>query len=198
MDCASELEIRLGLPEHLRRPAAEIMYQAFHREFDPILGSQEHGVAILERSFCPESVMIALCGNQIAGVAGLQYTGQRLFDLKLSTFIHEYGWLQGLLRLVPFSFYASSPQNGDLYLAGIAVRASMRGQGIGTRLLQAVCDLARAKQIGSVQLQVVDTNADARRLYERMGFVATKTSYYPYLRHIMGFTAAITMVKKVD
>ena len=198
MDCASELEIRLGLPEHLRRPAAEIIYQAFRQEFEPLLGSQEHGVAILERSFCPELVMIALCGNQIAGVAGLQYGEQRLFDVKLSIFVHEYGWLQGPLRLIPFSFYASSGQNKHLYLAGIAVRASLRGQGIGTHLLQAVCDLARTKHICSVHLQVVDTNPDAHRLYERMGFVATKTSHYPYLRHVMGFTAAITMVKKVD
>ena len=78
------------------------------------------------------------------------------------------------------------------------VHPAMRGKGIGTRLLEAVFDFARAKGFGSVRLQVVDTNPDARRLYERMGFVATATHRHPYLRRMMGFSAVTTMVKELS
>lgn len=48
-----------------------------------------------------------------------------------------------------------------------------------------------------VRLEVVDSNAGARRLYERVGFVGIKTAVYPYL-HSLGFTAVTTMVKGIN
>ena len=85
----------------------------------------------------------------------------------------------------------------ELLMDGIAVHAEMRGQGIGTRLLEAVLDFARSHGYNSVRLDVVDTNPGARRLYERMGFVVVRTREYPYLRSL-GFSAVTTMVKRLD
>jgi RimJ/RimL family protein N-acetyltransferase len=55
---------------------------------------------------------------------------------------------------------------------GIAVRASWRGRGIGTGLVECLLDWAVAnEQIEKVCLGVFDGNEGARALYRRLGFV---------------------------
>ena len=41
---------------------------------------------------------------------------------------------------------------------------------------------------------ILDTNPDARRLYERVGFVAGRTERTPYLRRLFGFGASTEVV----
>ena len=58
-------------------------------------------------------------------------------------------------------------------LIGMWVRPEVRGRSVGALLVQAVLDRAAVLGCDRVRLDVVDGNAPARRLYERMGFVAT-------------------------
>jgi ribosomal protein S18 acetylase RimI-like enzyme len=192
-----QVEIHLGLPERYRRQAAELCYDAFHQKFEPILDSPEHGSAILEAGLKSDFILMAVQQDQLAGVVGLEYDGQYFFDLKRAAFVREFGWLRGLIKMILFIPFAQHHREGDLTIGVIAVHAARRGQGVGTRLLQAVFDYALEKGFRSVSLEVVDTNLGAQRLYERLGFVAIKTRKYPYLRNLMGFSAATMMVKKI-
>jgi RimJ/RimL family protein N-acetyltransferase len=55
---------------------------------------------------------------------------------------------------------------------GITVKAGFRGQGIGTRMMRQAIEWARASGVVQrVQLEVVAENVEARKLYERLGFV---------------------------
>jgi ribosomal protein S18 acetylase RimI-like enzyme len=56
-------------------------------------------------------------------------------------------------------------------LVAMYVAPRARGTGVGERLVQAVLDEAAARGRSRVVLEVTETNAPARRLYERMGFV---------------------------
>jgi ribosomal protein S18 acetylase RimI-like enzyme len=141
-------------------------------------------------------MIVALVQQQIVGVVGLYYHGQNFWSSRLTSFAAEFGWLSGLIRLVMFRLLIVG-RGRDLVIEAIAVDESRRGQGVGTRLLEAVFDFARQQGFKSVSLEVVDTNPAARRLYERLGFVATRTWPYPYLRNFMGFSAATTMVKRI-
>ncbi|HEY2332187.1 MAG TPA: GNAT family N-acetyltransferase [Acidimicrobiales bacterium] len=58
-------------------------------------------------------------------------------------------------------------------LISMWVDPSHRGQGWARQLLAAGIVWARGQQAGSVRLGVVEGNAEARRLYERVGFVPT-------------------------
>lgn len=60
-----------------------------------------------------------------------------------------------------------------LHLWGMYVAPSHRRRGLGAKLLEAAIAHARSmKDVEWIQLGVTDAAADARRLYERMGFVS--------------------------
>ncbi len=62
-----------------------------------------------------------------------------------------------------------------LILVDISLLPEYRGQGIGTKLIQAVQQEA-AERRQSVQLSVLHDNPAAKRLYERLGFKVTGDS----------------------
>lgn len=70
-------------------------------------------------------------------------------------------------------------ENG-VHLANIAVREDCRGQGIGRALVEEVMDRARMEGAGSISLEVRESNVEARKLYETLGFraVGLKRGYY--------------------
>ena len=191
------IEIRSGLPESYRREAAVIYYKAFAQKMEPFIGSQEQGVPILERCFDTGMAIVALDHDRLVGLAELMYERRGFFDPQLSKFVREFGRVGGLARMIALRLFFSHPSDGELCLDDLAVDASMRGKGIGTRLIHAVFDFAWEREMRAVRLDVVDTNPDARRLYERLGFVPVRTWRCPFLFHRMGFSAFTMMVKEI-
>lgn len=59
---------------------------------------------------------------------------------------------------------------GTWYLNVLATYPEFRGQGLGTRLLAVAEQLAAAAGAKGLSLIVFDSNIDARRLYERLGY----------------------------
>jgi GNAT superfamily N-acetyltransferase len=53
---------------------------------------------------------------------------------------------------------------------GIAVDEAWRGRGIGTALMDTAAAWAVGRGLDALELDVADPNADARRLYERLGY----------------------------
>jgi ribosomal protein S18 acetylase RimI-like enzyme len=68
--------------------------------------------------------------------------------------------LQELEDLVP----------GTWYINVLAALESARGKGLGQALLAVAEDLARASSCSGMSLIIDDSNAGARRLYERSGY----------------------------
>ena len=64
-----------------------------------------------------------------------------------------------------------------LRAGSVAVSAASRGQGIGTRLMQALADWGREQGAVELRLNVWDFNRGAMRLYERLGY-ELRSHYY--------------------
>jgi ribosomal protein S18 acetylase RimI-like enzyme len=62
---------------------------------------------------------------------------------------------------------------GDAGLYALWVAPDARGDGAATELVEAVVDWARAAGYHTLRLDVADTNGNALRLYQRMGFQPT-------------------------
>ena len=57
-----------------------------------------------------------------------------------------------------------------LRVVRMSVRADLRGQGIGRRMLDALLDVARERECGLIVLETTSTWTDAVRFYQRYGF----------------------------
>ena len=64
----------------------------------------------------------------------------------------------------------TKPQEKDLYIDQIAVDPSQQGTGVGSRLLQRIDEVARARGLGGLSLMTAEMAAANVRLYQRHGF----------------------------
>ena len=62
---------------------------------------------------------------------------------------------------------------GELELVSMWVRPQARGRQVGSALVEAVMEFARARPVSRVHLWVTESNRSARRMYERCGFTET-------------------------
>ena len=198
MSSEQTIIVERGLPAGHHRQVAELYYDAFQQKFAPIFRDRAKGVAVLEKSLNAPFAMVARRGDELLGVAGFQYAEKSFLTFAFPTFHHVFGLLPGALKYLTFGLFARPQRAGELLMDGIVVHPAARGQGVGTLLLHALFDIAQQQQMRTIRLDVVDTNPAARRLYERLGFVAVKTHRYPLLRTIFGFSASTTMIAQVN
>jgi ribosomal protein S18 acetylase RimI-like enzyme len=77
---------------------------------------------------------------------------------------------------VPAGLAGVYVEDGAADLVSMWVRPSARGLGVGEALVAAAAAWAKANGFGSLFLWVTESNAPARRLYERCGFSPTGES----------------------
>ena len=100
----------------------------------------------------PEAELRSLNDNE-RGVVLLALTGQ--------------GEIVGYLT----AFFGHFARNrGNLFIAVIGLREAVRGQGIGTRLFEAVEDWARVHRAWRLELRVSSLNERGQALYRKRGF----------------------------
>ncbi len=187
------------LPDRFRREATAIYLDAFWAKFAPIL---RHDKAVAVENFAPtlrlDRAIAAVDGDRLLGMAGFKDAEGGFLDISAADLDRLYGRFGGLWRGLAFSLLERKPKPGELLMDGIAVDAAARGRGVGRALLAAIEDKARTLGAGSVRLDVVDTNPDARRLYERVGFVPVRTERVRLLKPVFGFAASTEMRKSLE
>ena len=190
--------IARGLAEQHRDPAAALYMEAFRPLLQPFLGDGSRGIDLLACSLNPAYAIVATCAGQLAGLAGFQDQDGSLLKVRLRALARSYGPVGGTARLLAMALLLSRRQRpGTLLMDGIAVAPEMRGHGVGTQLLAAVCNHARATGHADVRLDVLDNNPRARALYERVGFVAVGHQSLPFLKRFFGFNSVTEMRKSV-
>ena len=81
-------------------------------------------------------------------------------------------------RLLGFALCRSAASEGEVLT--LCIDETVRRRGFGRALLRAILDEAKRRNLGSVFLEVAETNTIARRLYEsfRFGPVGRRSAYY--------------------
>jgi ribosomal protein S18 acetylase RimI-like enzyme len=190
---------QVGFPESVRRSAALLYDEAFAAKLRPAIRDDASRVAILAEGLNPTKSIAALDGVELLGIAGFHDGGGSLTDgISLGSIRKQIGFFRGIKAIAVLAFLDRKPEPGELLMDGIVVRSAARGRGIGTRLFAELEAYSRDHGKDRIRLDVVDTNPEARRLYERLGFEPTKTERVFFLKPIMGFAASTTMVKRLD
>ncbi len=191
-----QITIHHGLPDHLRTQAALLYWQAFGGKLGRVLGPEPRALQYLTRVLRAENCLTAYDAHgTLIGLAGFKtqqgtFAGGSESDLRAI-----YGPAGGRWRAVILRLLNNDSENDRFLLDGLCVSPGFRGQGVGTALLEAIAAEGRARGFAAIRLDVVDTNARARALYERTGFTIARTAGIGPLRYIFGFTAAHTMIR---
>lgn len=195
---APDLRFQHGLPAHLTPDAARLYWQAFSAKLGRILGPDDRAVAYFERVIQPKNCLCALSDTgQLLGLSGLGspdggFAGGTLADLAQIYGTWGAWWRRGLM-----SALSRDEDPGRLLIDGLCVDARHRGQGIGSRLIQAAEDIARAKALPQVQIDVAVENHRAILLYQRLGYSQINRLSTGPLRWVFGISATLTMVKEL-
>lgn len=150
---------------------------------------------LLELGVDPTHAICAIADDGLAlGVAGYKTAQGAFVAIGSKQLAAVYGRVGGAWRGLVLSLLDRPVTPGTLLMDGIFVRESAHGRGVGSALIEAIKAEAAARNCKTVRLDVIDTNPRARLLYERHGFVATKSSGIGPLRHVFGFRTATTML----
>jgi len=190
------VSIQRSFPDQERLTAAAIYYQAFRKKLSPLLGKPGIAVPFIADVLNPEMCLAALVDGRVVGIAGLHRGDAQFVQWKFEELSRHFGWFSAIWRFGVAFLFMRSLRVGELLMDGIAVAETMRGKGIGTRLLNAIVAFGKDHDYTAVRLDVVDTNPEARRLYERFGFEPVRTRHFPLMR-FFGFTAATSMIKAI-
>jgi ribosomal protein S18 acetylase RimI-like enzyme len=189
--------IHHGFAPAQRGVAVALYWQAFGGKLGRVLGPDEAALRFLDRVIRADHVLVATQDDTLVGLAGFKTAAGAFVAGTQDDLRAVYGRVGALWRGGLRWFLGREVENARFLMDGICVAQAARGHGIGSRLIDAICDEARQRGYSEVRLDVIDTNERARALYERLGFVAIAEARLGPLRHIFGFRSATTMVRRI-
>lgn len=119
-----------------------------------------------ENQYSHDNTLVLEENGEILGSI-TSYDGKHLIDYreKLVQYIEKKYGVSGLEL-------ENETQAGELYIDTLSVSPNAQGKGVGTALIKALIEKARKDGHSHVGLLVDLDNPNAKRLYERIGFVA--------------------------
>ncbi len=204
------LRLRHARPEDAPL-AARLLYATLGPMADYLLGTDDATQAqdILRRLFARDanrfSYQFATVAEGAGGICGLliaypYYTMQKL-GLTTARQILRVCGVWGLTRFI----WRSMPligieeaEPGQYFLDAVAVLSTMRGRGIGTRLLRHAEAQAVALGLHACALTVEINNERACRLYMRLGYRVVEAIHIPTLARRLGYGGLYRMVKPLN
>ena len=146
---------------------AKLVYDVDFRTFDMLFKKQEDAIKAIEKDLRKEKTdeffkVILDDNGDIIGIV-IIYT---------SNTSHKFYFKSIKLLIVDIldHFVLCDIKKGDLYVAEIAIDESLRGQGLGRKVLSDVIGYAKSKNYKRVILDADFRNTGAKELYENMGF----------------------------
>ncbi len=189
--------ISQGFADSERRQVAQMYWAAFGQKLGRVMGPEPRAVEFIEDVLDPTHAISAHDKDgELLGVVGFKSYASALVGGTWHDLAKHYGWFGSAWRIGVLTLLERDTDNDRFLMDGIFVSETARGLGVGTALLDAVCDEAKSRNYAEVRLDVIDSNLRARALYEREGFVAGKVHNLGPLKHIFGFQSATTMIRK--
>lgn len=152
--------------KHDIKKVATFVYDVDFRTFDMLFKTPEKAIRTIAKSLKDEDLetftVILNDDDEIIGML-IYYMDKfpRHFNFKS---------LRLLIVDILDYFVLSDVGPGDLYIAEIAIDKTLRGHGLGGKVILEVIEYARKNNLNRVILDADFRNDGARRLYEKLGF----------------------------
>ena len=185
------------LPEAHIPAGVRLYYTGLEVKLRPAFGPIASALAVVPGSIHPTRCMTAFSEGRLAGILGIHDQQGSFLEPSYGTMVRHYGQISGAFRTMLLMLLDHKTPPGDLYLDGIVVDPSLRGQGIGSALITAFEDRARDNGFATVSLEVIDTNPRARSLYERLGYQQVATHTMGPFSRLFGFRTTHRLTKSI-
>lgn len=145
---------------------AKLTYDVDFRTFDMLFKDEQSAIKTIAKDLPKRGLgdffKVILDDDKIIGVL-------MVYDSRIS---HKFYLKSPKLFMVDIldHFTLADIEDDDLYLAEIAIDSSLRGQGIGRKIVGDVIEYAQSKNYKRVTIDVDFRNVSAKKLYESIGF----------------------------
>ena len=187
-----------GIPSLLIEQAVSIYYEAFSGKMNPLIGDEEKVVPFIKKTTDFNACFYAEVDERILGIAGIQDRENNFTkNISFGYLAREFNFFRALLIRYVYGFKTAKIKEGVIRVDSIAVAQDARGKGVGTALLNEIFEYAREKGYREIKLEVINTNPEAKKLYERLGFKSVKEIRYGFITKRAGFTSEFIMSRRV-
>lgn len=179
------------------RQIAKIVKEAFKEKLEWFYKGMdsEKMLVLIEKSITYNLGFYYVENGEILGVVLLATKGNKYLSTGKEITRHMKLW-NGLMYKLSFSDFGLKPN--ELNLGMIAVCPNARRKGIGKKMLSHVYATAIREHKNTISLDVINTNLDAKRLYEKEGFKELTYLGTKFLTKGMGFQGVSIMKKTLD
>lgn len=189
-----QLSIQYGYAPQDAAQAATLYWQAFGGKLGKIMSPDAKAIEFFQQTLDPAFSLTAYdADGHLLGIAGYKTSKGAFAGGGFADLARVYGTIGALWRTGTLMLLDRDIVTDTLLMDGIFVAPDAQGQGVGTALLHALKHLASEKGVSILRLDVINNNPRARALYDREGFVATKTTHLGPLRYIFGFSKSTAM-----
>ncbi len=192
------------IKEEHKKEVARLYFQAFLLKFNYLwlfTKSEEKAIIVLRKSIPYKEGLYAVSDNKVLGFVGLEKGTDFYTALSFEGFTEAFGLFGAVWRYLAygiFRLFHGRAKEGTIHIDPIVVSDEARGMGIGTKLLEAVFDMAKRMKKKKVVLEVVDTNPMAKKLYERVGFRVVRIEDVAFFTRRAGFDKIFHMEKLIS
>lgn len=190
------IEIGRGFAESERTVAGRLYWEAFERKLGPAFADPTVGREVLTHALRADNALVARADNRVVGICGYRGGGSGVADLRWQSLRPRMPVLAAIRARIVLGLLSRPDHPDSLVLDGICVDADWRGQGIGSRLLDAAHNLAAEQRLSGTRLSVIGTNPHAEALYRRLGYRPVGSGRLGPLAAVYGFDHYLTMERK--
>lgn len=155
----------------VKRKISEVFVDGYSKELAFFSKSESRLVDAFEHMFIVDAFYVAMIDGEIVGITACTNDKMRPIDPKSQELISHLGYVKGSIAHFSFQRIFQKPGfvMGDRmgYIEFVATAKNHRGKGVATAMMNY---LFRLPSFDEYVLEVADTNENAVKLYERLGF----------------------------
>ena len=140
------MKITTGIPEANRAEVAALYWEAFGEKLGFVLGPKYRALIFITSVLRSDH---GICAHdergRLLGVAGFKTSQGALVGGDFKDLRRVYGWVGATIRILLLAVLERDVENERFLMDGIFVAPEARGQGVGTALLDAICEEARVR-----------------------------------------------------
>lgn len=177
--------------ETQRSEVTKIFIEAYYQNLLVLSRDTRTLEKIFEPFFLLKHFYGAFIDGTLVGIYALSTQHERSIKVRREDLVQQLGLLKGPLfnSILRKEFETSvNLQEEGVYIEAVATKKSQRGKGVATAMMQHAIQNNRY-----LELEVVDTNTGAIKLYEKLGFRLFRTKPVNWLQKQVGLHTRLYM-----